>query len=104
MSPCARSRWLRYRVSPRIHTFLWPAISSSGSAPQEQRRLLIPDSTTYLQSRVDDVQGIESHVLELGSTFDRLSVLLSGQEEAVERIEAVCVLVGPSPFEGCARQ
>ncbi|CAM9186849.1 unnamed protein product [Chrysoparadoxa australica] len=63
-----------------------------GAMPQHQqvikitkRMQLIPDST-YLESRSNAMQDVESHIVELGGIFNRLSTMLADQREMVESV------------------
>ena len=58
---------------------------SGGSRQQLVRRNDM--SHDYVTSRVDDMEQIESTIIELGGIFSQLSCLVKEQEEMVERID-----------------
>ncbi|MGH0181480.1 UNVERIFIED_CONTAM: hypothetical protein FKN15_006523, partial [Acipenser sinensis] len=43
---------------------------------------------SYIQSRADTMQNIESTIVELGSIFQQLAHMVKEQEETVQRIDA----------------
>ncbi|XP_055783491.1 syntaxin-5-like [Salvelinus fontinalis] len=49
---------------------------------------LIDDQDSYIQSRADTMQNIESTIVELGSIFQQLAHMVKEQEETVQRIDA----------------
>ncbi|KAM3570091.1 hypothetical protein VYU27_007837, partial [Nannochloropsis oceanica] len=53
---------------------------------QQQQQLLIPEQE-YLEARAQAIEDVESHIVELGSIFNRLANMISEQRELVERIE-----------------
>ncbi|CAK4720989.1 hypothetical protein LEN26_010894 [Aphanomyces euteiches] len=53
---------------------------------QSQQQLLAPEQN-YADSRAEAVSNIQSHIVELGELFQRLSVMISAQGEAVRIID-----------------
>ncbi|KAL4659998.1 syntaxin-5-like [Arapaima gigas] len=53
-----------------------------------QQLQLIDERDSYIQSRVDTMQNIESTIVELGSIFQQLAHMVKEQEEMVQRIDA----------------
>ncbi|KAG7484761.1 hypothetical protein MATL_G00053570 [Megalops atlanticus] len=53
-----------------------------------QQLLLINEQDSYIQSRADTMQNIESTIVELGSIFQQLAHMVKEQEETVQRIDA----------------
>uniref|UniRef100_A0A8C6UC74 Syntaxin-5 n=1 Tax=Neogobius melanostomus TaxID=47308 RepID=A0A8C6UC74_9GOBI len=49
---------------------------------------LILDTDSYIQSRADTMQNIESTIVELGSIFQQLAHMVKEQEETIQRIDA----------------
>ncbi|XP_048853877.1 syntaxin-5-like isoform X2 [Brienomyrus brachyistius] len=49
---------------------------------------LINEQESYIQSRADTMQNIESTIVELGSIFQQLAHMVKEQEETVHRIDA----------------
>lgn len=57
--------------------------------PVTQKQAVIYDETdSYLESRAETMQNIESTVVELGGIFQQLAHMVKEQEEMVERIDA----------------
>mmetsp|Transcript_4817 Transcript_4817/g.7227 ORF Transcript_4817/g.7227 Transcript_4817/m.7227 type:complete len:334 (-) Transcript_4817:40-1041(-) len=56
------------------------------STPLLQQNLLIPDQT-YLESRTTAMTDVESHIVELGTIFNKLALMLQDQREMVERLD-----------------
>lgn len=52
---------------------------------QASAQLYADETESYLQSRADTVQTIESTVVELGSIFQQLALMVREQEESVQR-------------------
>jgi syntaxin 5 len=52
---------------------------------QQQQMQLIPDQS-YLESRTSAMQDVESHIVELGTIFNRLATMLQDQRELVENV------------------
>lgn len=55
---------------------------------QQQQQLLLDEQDAYIQSRADTMASIESTIVELGSIFQQLAVMVKEQEEMVQRIDA----------------
>ncbi|XP_001602477.1 syntaxin-5 [Nasonia vitripennis] len=53
-----------------------------------QRAVYDDDTDSYLQSRADTMQNIESTIVELGGIFQQLAHMVKEQEEMVERIDS----------------
>jgi syntaxin 5 len=53
---------------------------------QDQMMQLIPDQD-YLRDRADAMQLVESNIVELGTIFNRLAVMVSEQKDMVQRVE-----------------
>ncbi|XP_038861719.1 syntaxin-5-like isoform X2 [Salvelinus namaycush] len=53
-----------------------------------QQLQLINEQESYIQSRADTMQNIESTIVELGSIFQQLAHMVKEQEETVQRIDA----------------
>ncbi|XP_048884352.1 syntaxin-5a [Brienomyrus brachyistius] len=53
-----------------------------------QQLQLIDEQDSYIQSRADTMQNIESTIVELGSIFQQLAHMVKEQEEMVQRIDA----------------
>lgn len=53
---------------------------------QDQMMQLIPDQD-YLRERADAMEQVESNIVELGSIFNQLAVLVHESEEMVQRVE-----------------
>ncbi|KAG7517206.1 hypothetical protein JOB18_001349 [Solea senegalensis] len=49
---------------------------------------LIDEQDSYIQSRADTVQNIESTIVELSSIFQQLAHMVKEQEETIQRIDA----------------
>uniref|UniRef100_UPI00358F3552 syntaxin-5 isoform X2 n=1 Tax=Myxine glutinosa TaxID=7769 RepID=UPI00358F3552 len=56
--------------------------------PHQQQLQLIDEQDTYIQSRADAVQNIESTIVELGSIFQQLVHMVKEQEEQILRIDS----------------
>lgn len=52
----------------------------------EQTLQLIPDQN-YLRERADAMTTVESHIVELGTIFNKLAVMVSEHREMVQRVE-----------------
>lgn len=48
----------------------------------------MPLQDSYIQSRADTMQNIESTIVELGSIFQQLAHMVKEQEETIQRLEA----------------
>ncbi|XP_013861218.1 syntaxin-5a isoform X2 [Austrofundulus limnaeus] len=55
---------------------------------QSNSLMLIDEQESYIQSRADTMQNIESTIVELGSIFQQLAHMVKEQEETVQRIDA----------------
>lgn len=53
---------------------------------QQQQMQLIPDQD-YLRERADAMSQVESNIVELGTIFNRLAVMVSEHKELVQRVE-----------------
>lgn len=49
--------------------------------------LAVPWQDSYIQSRADTMQNIESTIVELGSIFQQLAHMVKEQEETIQRWE-----------------
>lgn len=47
--------------------------------------LAVPLQDSYIQSRADTMQNIESTIVELGSIFQQLAHMVKEQEETIQR-------------------
>ncbi|KAM9470082.1 syntaxin-5a isoform 2-T2 [Clarias gariepinus] len=63
------------------------AIDMDSSANPLQLQL-IDEQDSYIQSRADTMQNIESTIVELGSIFQQLAHMVKEQEETVQRIDS----------------
>lgn len=52
---------------------------------QSQMQISADETESYLRSRTDAVQSIESTVVELGGIFQQLALMVREQEEMVQR-------------------
>ncbi|XP_066843462.1 syntaxin-5 isoform X3 [Anser cygnoides] len=57
-------------------------------ARTSQQLQLIDEQDSYIQSRADTMQNIESTIVELGSIFQQLAHMVKEQEETIQRIDA----------------
>lgn len=53
---------------------------------QQQQMQLIPDQD-YLRERADAMEQVESNIVELGTIFNKLAVMVSEHREMVQRVE-----------------
>jgi syntaxin 5 len=53
---------------------------------QDQLMQLIPDQD-YLRQRADAMEQVESNIVELGTIFNRLAVMVSEHRDMVQRVE-----------------
>ncbi|XP_053908483.1 LOW QUALITY PROTEIN: syntaxin-5-like [Cuculus canorus] len=53
-----------------------------------QQLQLLDEQDSYIQSRADTMQNIESTIVELGSIFQQLAHMVKEQEETIQRIDA----------------
>lgn len=56
-------------------------------AGTNQQLQLIDEQDSYIQSRADTMQNIESTIVELGSIFQQLAHMVKEQEETIQRID-----------------
>ncbi|KAK7793244.1 hypothetical protein R5R35_010238 [Gryllus longicercus] len=62
---------------------------NSQMMPVVQKQVMVADETeSYIQSRAETMQNIESTIVELGGIFQQLAHMVKEQEEMVERIDA----------------
>jgi syntaxin 5 len=62
---------------------------NSAALRHRQSQLLAQDETeSYLQSRANAMQDIESTIVELGGIFQQLATMVKEQEEVVQRIDS----------------
>uniref|UniRef100_A0A8B9PPB6 t-SNARE coiled-coil homology domain-containing protein n=2 Tax=Apteryx TaxID=8821 RepID=A0A8B9PPB6_APTOW len=54
-------------------------------ARTSQQLQLINEQDSYIQSRADTMQNIESTIVELGSIFQQLAHMVKEQEETIQR-------------------
>uniref|UniRef100_A0A8B9EK52 t-SNARE coiled-coil homology domain-containing protein n=1 Tax=Anser cygnoides TaxID=8845 RepID=A0A8B9EK52_ANSCY len=54
-------------------------------ARTSQQLQLIDEQDSYIQSRADTMQNIESTIVELGSIFQQLAHMVKEQEETIQR-------------------
>ncbi|XP_075902877.1 syntaxin-5a isoform X1 [Nelusetta ayraudi] len=64
------------------------AVIDMGSQGNPLQLQLIDEQDSYIQSRADTMQNIESTIVELGSIFQQLAHMVKEQEETVQRIDA----------------
>lgn len=53
---------------------------------QQEMMQLIPDQS-YLQERADAMTQVETNIVELGTIFNKLAVMVSEHRELVQRVE-----------------
>ncbi|KAG2468981.1 syntaxin-5a [Polypterus senegalus] len=63
-------------------------VSINMDSKVSQQLQLIDEQDSYIQSRADTMQNIESTIVELGSIFQQLAHMVKEQEETVQRIDA----------------
>uniref|UniRef100_A0A8C7WFG6 Syntaxin 5A, like n=1 Tax=Oncorhynchus mykiss TaxID=8022 RepID=A0A8C7WFG6_ONCMY len=80
-----RTENLKEQKSRRDQFSQAPASSSHLHASNFGEKLL---SDSYIQSRSDTMQNIETTIVELGSIFQQLAHMVKEQEETVQRIDA----------------
>jgi hypothetical protein len=75
--------------SGSMSTALTPLIPEGSQRRHQQQQMqqmqLIPDQS-YLESRTSAMQDVESHIVELGTIFNRLATMLQDQRELVENV------------------
>ncbi|XP_015523677.1 syntaxin-5 [Neodiprion pinetum] len=59
-----------------------------GQQVMQRQAVLYDETDTYVQSRSDAMQNIESTIVELGGIFQQLAHMVKEQEEMVERIDS----------------
>lgn len=64
----------------------WDMQRMEQESGQDQLMQLIPDQD-YLRERADAMQQVESNIVELGTIFNRLSVMVSEHRDMVQRVE-----------------
>lgn len=60
--------------------------STHGSPQYQQQLQLIEQQDAYIQDRADDMKKVEDTIVELGSIFEKLAVMIHEQEEMVHRL------------------
>ncbi|MBN3316983.1 STX5 protein, partial [Atractosteus spatula] len=63
-------------------------VSIDMDARASQQLQLLDEQDSYIQSRADTMQNIESTIVELGSIFQQLAHMVKEQEETIQRIDA----------------
>ncbi|MBN3302402.1 syntaxin-5a [Amia ocellicauda] len=64
------------------------SIDMDARDPQASQQLqLLDEQDSYIQSRADTMQNIESTIVELGSIFQQLAHMVKEQEETIQRID-----------------
>lgn len=75
--------------SPNGHVSInMDTIPTHGSPEYQQQLQLIEQQDAYIQDRADDMRKVEETIVELGSIFEKLAVMIHEQEEMVERIDS----------------
>ncbi|KAJ6827222.1 syntaxin-32-like [Iris pallida] len=64
-----------------------PSSSSQPLLQQQQQQQMIPIQDTYMQSRAEALQNVESTIHELGNIFTQLATMVSQQGELAIRID-----------------
>ncbi|XP_061786216.1 syntaxin-5a isoform X2 [Nerophis lumbriciformis] len=64
------------------------AIDMDSHANNPLQLQLIDEQDSYIQSRADTMQNIESTIVELGSIFQQLAHMVKEQEETIQRIDS----------------
>ncbi|NXY25210.1 STX5 protein, partial [Atrichornis clamosus] len=96
-----RSRREHFSVSALASNNLGEPRNSRGDEPQRsgavaiemdsrttQQLQLLDEQDSYIQSRADTMQNIESTIVELGSIFQQLAHMVKEQEETIQRIDS----------------
>ncbi|NXO05017.1 STX5 protein, partial [Rhinopomastus cyanomelas] len=65
-----------------------PDVAIEMESRSSQQLQLIDEQDSYIQSRADTMQNIESTIVELGSIFQQLAFMVKEQEETIQRIDA----------------
>ncbi|KAI5081641.1 hypothetical protein GOP47_0001384 [Adiantum capillus-veneris] len=61
--------------------------TSSSFAMQQQQQQMVPLQDSYMQSRAEALQNVESTIMELGSIFTQLATMVAQQGEIALRID-----------------
>ena len=64
----------------------WDIQQMEQESGQEQMMQLIPDQD-YLRERADAMEQVESNIVELGTIFNKLAVMVNEHKEMVQRVE-----------------
>jgi syntaxin 5 len=64
----------------------WDIQRMEQESGQDQMMQLIPDQT-YLAQRADAMEQVESHIVELGTIFNKLAVMVNEHRDMVQRVE-----------------
>jgi syntaxin 5 len=64
----------------------WDMQRMEQESGQDQMMQLIPDQD-YLRERADAMEQVESNIVELGTIFNKLAVMVSEHKEMVQRVE-----------------
>jgi syntaxin 5 len=64
----------------------WDIQRMEQESGQTQMMQLIPDQD-YLQQRADAMEQVESNIVELGTIFNRLAVMVNEHKDMVQRVE-----------------
>ncbi|XP_053824051.1 syntaxin-5 isoform X2 [Vidua chalybeata] len=64
------------------------AVAIDMDSRTSQQLQLLDEQDSYIQSRADTMQNIESTIVELGSIFQQLAHMVKEQEETIQRIDS----------------
>ena len=64
-----------------------PFDPSANSQQQQQQQLLLRQEDTYMNSRAEALQNVESTITELGGMFQQLATMVQQQQEVAIRID-----------------
>ncbi|KAK4355437.1 hypothetical protein RND71_024408 [Anisodus tanguticus] len=64
-----------------------PLLQEQQQQQQQQQQQMVPLQDSYMQSRAEALQNVESTIHELGSIFNQLATLVSQQGEVAIRID-----------------
>lgn len=64
----------------------WDIQRMEQESGQDQMMQLIPDQD-YLRERADAMEQVESNIVELGTIFNKLAVMVNEHKEMVQRVE-----------------
>lgn len=64
----------------------WDIQRMEQESGQDQMMQLIPDQN-YLAQRADAMEQVESHIVELGTIFNKLAVMVNEHKDMVQRVE-----------------